>query len=86
MTRQKIEARKGINKEIWPYSPDELLSEVQQGPIREKYDLIFGSLDPTYRINEYGYAVTRSRRTATKVWSMASNWEIFLTPNKFSME
>ena len=82
MIRRKIEIGNKDEDDRWPYTPDELLSELQQGPMQDLYNLIYGSFDPNYKINEHGYAVTRSRRTATKVWSMASDWEIFLMPKK----
>ena len=33
-------------------------------------------------MNECGYAISRSRPVATKIWSMASDWESLLTKER----
>ena len=44
-------------------------------PAQDLYNLVYATIDPSYKVNDYGYAITSSRPRATKVWSIASDWE-----------
>ena len=81
MLKCKIESRVEAEKK-WPCTPDELIEMLDRGPLKEIYNFIYVLINPSYEVNEYGYAITRSRPIATKVWSMASDWESFLTKER----
>lgn len=81
--KRKMEA--WVNQEKkWPYTPDELIGMLDMGPLNEIYNVIYASINPAYKLNEYGYGyvITRSRQIATKIWSMASDWESLLTKER----
>lgn len=81
MIRRKVNTR--IEEESsWPCTPEELTEKLDRGPLQEIYNLIYATIDLNYRSNEYGYATTRSRPIATKVWSLASDWELLLCPKQ----
>jgi hypothetical protein len=40
---------------------------LDRGPLKEIYNVIYASINPEYKVNKYGYAITRSRR----IWSTA---------------
>ncbi len=44
--------------------------------------MIYPTIDKNYKVNQYGYATTRSKSTVTKVWSLASDWEVLLRPKQ----
>ena len=81
MLKCKIETRVDGERK-WPYTPDELIEMLDRGPLKEIYNVIYASINPAYKVNEYGYAITRSRPVATKIWSMASDWESLLTKER----
>ena len=80
MLKRKIESR--VDAEKWPCTPDELIEMLDRGPLKEIYNFIYASINLSYQVNEYGYAITRSRPIATKVWSMASDWESILAKER----
>ena len=55
---------------------------LDRGPLKEIYNVIYASINPAYKVNEYGYAITRSRPVATKIWSVASDWVFLLTKER----
>ena len=65
-----------------PYTPDEVLKLLDIGPLPHLYNVIYATLHPNYKLNDNGYAETKSGKLATKIWSMASEWESFITKEK----
>ena len=55
---------------------------LDRGPLKEIYNVIYASINPAYKVNEYGYAITRSRPVATKIWSVSSDWVFLLTKER----
>ena len=82
MIRRKIEEGRKQHNRHWPYTVDELLNMLDSGPLKEIYNVIYGSIDPKYKVNEYGYAIITSRQIATKIWLLASDWESLLTKER----
>eukprot|EP00794_Sanderia_malayensis_P019707 gene19707-21653_t len=81
MIRRKMEAR--VEDECsWPCDPNELIEQFDRGPLADIYNMIYATIDKSYKINQYGYATTRSKSIATKVWSLASDWEVLLRPKQ----
>ncbi|CAB4022567.1 Hypothetical predicted protein [Paramuricea clavata] len=55
---------------------------LDRSPLKEIYYVIYASMNPPYKVNEYGCVITRSRPVATKIWSMASDWKSHLTKER----
>ena len=83
MIKGKIEKRRKDESQ-WPFTPEQLLTNLDSGPLPDLYNIIYATIDPNFKINNYGYSVTRSDQMATKVWSVASDWEALLTQGKKS--
>eukprot|EP00795_Rhopilema_esculentum_P009663 gene9663-17422_t len=81
MIRRKMEARVE-NEWSWPCNPNELIEQFDRGLLQDIYNMIYATVDKNYKINQYGYAMTRSKPMATKVWSLASDWEVLLSPKQ----
>ena len=81
MIHRKIEARVE-NECSWPWNPNELIEQFDRGPLQDIYNMTYATVDKNYKINQYGYAMTRSKPMATKVWSLASDWEVLLRPKQ----
>ena len=77
MIRRKLNAKKKTEMEL-PLSPEEFLSMLDEGPLPEIYNAIYYSMHDNGKKNEYGYVIT-SRVKATKIWSLASDWETLMT-------
>ena len=65
MLRYKIETRVDRERK-WPYTPYELIEMLDRGPLKEIYNVSCASINPAYKVNEYGYAITRSRPVSYK--------------------
>ena len=61
-----------------PLSPEDFLSMLDQGPLPDLYNVIYYSMCDRGKRNEYGYMIT-SQAKATKIWSLASDWETLIT-------
>ncbi len=77
MIRRKLKM-KTQEKPEWPLSPEELICKLDEGPLPDLYNAIYYSMYDNMKKNEHGYAVT-SRTKATKIWSIASDWETLVT-------
>ena len=77
MLRRKLQARKQNGTSL-PLSPEEFLSMLDQGPLPDLYNAIYYSMCDRGKRNEYGYMIT-SQTKATKIWSLASDWETLIT-------
>ena len=80
MIRRKFEERK-ISEETWLLTPDELLSKLDSGPLPELYNAIYFSIYERGKINQYGYVETSDVK-ASKIWSLASDWESMITKQR----
>eukprot|EP00795_Rhopilema_esculentum_P000574 gene574-10262_t len=78
MVKRKLEARRNAPRQ-WPCTTEEILSQLDRGPLPEIYNAIFYTLKDYGEKNEYGYNKTISRVRATKIWSLASDWEHLIT-------
>ena len=66
-------------------SPQHLVDMLDRGPMQELYNVIYASIYTSeYQLNESGYTVTSSNNMATKIWSLASDWESLIRKRKFS--
>ena len=50
----------------------------------ELYNPIYTTINPSFKVHSTGYAVTPSHQSATKIWSIASDWEHLVTKKKTS--
>ena len=55
---------------------------LDRGPLKEIYNVIYASINLAYKVNENGYAITRSGPVATKIWSVGSDWVFLLTKER----
>ena len=78
MVRHKLEARENAPRQ-WPCTTEEIMNQLDRGPLPEIYNAIFYTLKDYGEKNEYGYNKTISRVRATKIWSLASDWEHLIT-------
>ena len=54
----------------WPHTPEELTKLLQDGPMRELYNVIFATIKGNFSL---------SQPLATEIWSLASDWEALLS-------
>ena len=66
----------------WPYSQGEMFNFLEKRPLQELYNVIFYTTKGSFRRNQAGYAETESKQLATEIWSMTSDWEVLLIPQK----
>ena len=52
----------------------------------ELYNAIYTTINPSFKVHSTGYAVTPSHQSATKIWSIASDWEYLVTKKKTSKQ
>ena len=81
MVRQKLQTCNQL-RESWPMSIDDVENFVQRGPLPELYNAIYATINPSFKVHSTGYAVTPSHQSATKIWSVASDWEYLVTKKK----
>lgn len=62
-----------------PLTAEEIIRQLDEGPLPEIYNAIFYTLNDYGEKNEYGYNATSSRVKAAKIWSLASDWENLVT-------
>ena len=74
MIKRKV-AERTVETPKFPFSPDDLKSEVKKGPLCELYNAIHLSLFDTITLNGEGYAITNSKKLSCKIWSLANQWE-----------
>ena len=74
MIKRKV-AERTVETPKFPFSPDDLKSEVKKGPLCELYNAIYLSLFDTITLNGEGYAITNSKKLSCKIWSLANQWE-----------
>ena len=77
MVRRKVAVKEKEHHQ-WPLSPEELIAKLDDGPLPDLYNAIYYSIYDQGEKNEHGYAVTSSAK-ATKIWSIASDWESLIT-------
>ena len=63
----------------FPYKPSELSDEICRGPLKDLYNVIYLTIKDGCQINDFGYAGTDSRTLATKIWSLAFDWQSLIT-------
>ena len=62
----------------FPYSPTELMQGTEKGPMCDLYNVKFMTLHDSMTVNEHGYAITKSKNFACKIWALANDWEALL--------
>ena len=77
LIKRKLEEKKRNTKK-WPLTPEELLSQMDEGPLPDLYNAIYFSKYEHGKLNEHGYAM-ESAGITTKIWFMAGDWETFVT-------
>ena len=70
------------NYEPPPLSADALMESFDNGPLPELYNVIYATMYPNFSLNEHGYAKTQSSNIATKIWSIALDWESLVSRQK----
>ena len=65
----------------WPYRPSEIC-ELEKELLQEFCNVIFYNVKGSFKLNQMGYAETESKQLASKIWSMVSEWEVLLIPQK----
>ena len=83
MIRRKLQTCNQL-RESWPMSIDDIENFVQRGPLPELYNAIYATINPSFKVHSTGYAVKPSHQSATKMWSIASDWEYLVTKKKTS--
>ena len=78
--RRKLSDRNDESLE-WPLSPEKLVALLHKAPLPELYNAIYYTLYDTAKKNTYGYNITSSTARATRIWSLASDWEYLETNN-----
>ena len=78
MVRRKLQTCNQL-RESWPMSIDDIENFVQRGPLPELYNAIYATINSSFKVHISGYAVTPSHQTATKIWSITSDWEYLVT-------
>ena len=58
-------------------TPEELLSRIDTGPLPEIYNATYFSIYQSASTNQY--KTTTSHIKATKIWSLAGDWERLIT-------
>ena len=53
-----------------PYTPDALLEEITEVPMKDLYNIIYLTVKGVCKVNKFGFAGTHSRTLATKIWSL----------------
>ena len=79
MVKRKISKAKKCSGNEFPCTPESLLDQLDEGPLKELYNVIYLTIRPTCNTNNYGYAITNSTNLATKIWSLANDWESLIT-------
>ena len=51
---------------------------LKKGPLQELHNVIFYIAIGSFKLNQAGYAETESKQLATKIWSMANDWDALL--------
>ena len=57
---------------------------LEKEPLQGLYNVIFNTVKGSCKLNQAGYAEKESKQLATKVWSMANDWEALLIPQKIT--
>ena len=63
----------------FPFTEDKLISELEKGPMTDLYNVIYLTVKDNCQLNKHGYATTISKNLATKIWSLAYDWEALVT-------
>lgn len=82
MIKRKALNSKKDDDAQFPFTPEQLLKNIDKGPLPDLYNAIYLTLQDTYTINSYGYAITKSKNLATKIWSLAYDWETLINGDK----
>ena len=67
-------------------SIDDIENFVQRYLLPKLYNAIYATINSSFKIHSTRYAVTSSHQSATIIWSIASDWEYFVTKKKTSKQ
>ncbi len=71
------------SRQLAPVENSDFCIQLDADPLPELYNVIYESkYGPDYHVNESGYAITRAKNIATRIWSIASDWQSFITGTK----
>lgn len=73
------EKMKKANINALPDDPESLLDRFKDGPLPDLYNAIYATMYSRFSVNEHGYAKTDSSNIATKIWSLALDWQSLIT-------
>ena len=62
----------------WLYRPGQMFNLLEKGPLQELYNIVFYTVKGIFKLNQVGYAETKSKHLATKISSMANGWKALL--------
>ena len=85
MVRRKLQTCNQL-RESWPMSIDGIENFARKGSLPELYNAIYATINPSFKVHSTGYAVKPSHQSATKIWSIASDWEYLVTKKKTSKQ
>ena len=74
------------NYEPPPLSAYSLMESFDNGPLPELYNVIYATMYEHFSLNEHGYAKIDSSNIATKIWSIALDWESLISRQKNSKQ
>ena len=78
MINRKADEKTVNGNPHFPYSPDDLKTEVKKGPLCELYNAIYLSINDTIKLDDEGCAFTTSKNLTCQIWSLAKQWEALL--------
>ena len=84
LVKRRMNERRSENTsdEKFPYRPDRVSEMIEEGPLPELYNVLCATKYKDFKINQHGYAETKSHIDATKIWALASDWESLITGEK----
>ena len=76
MIRRKLVS---ISSNKFPCSNESLRKELYRVPMKDLYNVIYWTVKDSCRLNEFSFAETSSKSLATKIWSLAFEWQSVIT-------
>ena len=86
MIRSSVESDLKNQDEKWPMSPNKLAERLNTKPIAALYNAIFLTVYSQCKYSDYGYAETKYKAIANKIWSIASDWTSLITGKRSSKQ
>ena len=65
-----------------PHSPSEIFDLLKKGLLQGPDNVIFYTVKDIFKLNQARCEEAKSKQLATKIWSMANDWQALLLPQK----